>query len=147
MFNLSFEQHTKLLGFSIIAYGTSTFIMSLGTIWAVFSLFGPYGVPTRQSDIVASQLLAPVVKVTVAVLCGTLLISRDARISFNVSSQIACLIFAFFSFSDFPLGSILSAYALYYTVKLYPENPEVIKSAVINVESDTVSDNNKSNGE
>lgn len=125
LFNLEPAQHEKLLGYSMIAYGTSTLVTSIGGIWTVLSFIGSTRFPSSQSDIFAAQLLAPIIKTAVSVLCGLFLLNRDLRNSYSISSKIACLIFAFFSFSYFPLGSIVSAYALYYAVKLYPENKDL----------------------
>ena len=112
MISISAKQHSKILGFSLIAYGLQFFFKALEVPKLLFGsrpIYTDYDTPIYYYLILPlDSFFLPFWLFIVSILSGILILRSRWR------SKYFSLAFVFLALTEFPLGTILSFYALCY---------------------------------
>lgn len=112
MFSISAKQHSKILGFALIAYGLQFFIQAFDVPKLLFGsspIFQEYKVPLYYYFILPfDSVFLPFWLFLVSLISG-ILILRSEKKAKNLS-----IAFVLLALTIFPLGTILSFYTLCY---------------------------------
>jgi hypothetical protein len=123
MFNIKPDQHAQILGWTVIGYGLSFVYAALLPMLQLASI-GTHG--NIES---AGQVLWPTIVgyVLIAIFC---FIAGSGIKYTETTPRSECLLFAVVTVGFFPLGTLLSIYALVYLFVIYPNNDGLSPSEI-----------------
>ena len=110
MFSVKAEQHSKILGFALIAYGLQLLFDIAGALNGLFKVFdSDSGIPFwAYLTLYFDSTLLPLWAFFISIVSGLAILLSKKSIKF------LSLLFVFRTFSYFPLVTILSFYVLWY---------------------------------